>query len=81
MWPLGMEGGATRRNWAASWHPRMGKRWGSTRGSPAVGLWSKTDGETPTASWAATRWDHSRGELCSSELPAWEEKGRHGRFR
>jgi hypothetical protein len=55
-----------RRSWP-------GKRWGRTRGSPAVDLWPKIGGGAPAAGWAAVCKEHDRGELCSSGLPAWEE--------
>jgi hypothetical protein len=53
--------------------PWPGKRWGRTRGSPAVDLWPKMGGGALAAGRAVARREHGRGELYSGGLPAWEE--------
>jgi hypothetical protein len=53
--------------------PWPGKRWGRTRGSPAVDLWPKMGRGASAAGRAAACREHGRGVNCSDELPAWDE--------
>jgi hypothetical protein len=60
-----------RRARRGSW---LGKIWERLRGSPALDLRARTGRGMPTASRVVACRDHDRDELCSGELPAWEEK-------
>jgi hypothetical protein len=55
------------------WRPWPGKGWGKMRGLPNVDLWPRMGGGALAAGRPTAHREHSRGGLCSSELPAWNE--------
>jgi hypothetical protein len=72
MWSLGMEGGASRRNWAIPVGNLAGEGWRRKRGLPWTGLWPHKGGGTPVAGRPAAPSEPGRGAPRSGGAPVWE---------